>query len=283
MVRNARPKCTLMSPESDHMAGTKLASVPDAYKVDGFVACSKFLKGFQLKEGDEVIVHPDMATLQQACDEVGWDEDKEKYLVSLNPQDVGTVGKGDWLGAGRRVHWADGHWWSFPMQVLAVRLASLNSSQRQFMLDGSDEWVLWSKKVEAAPQIGDQSAAEQDVINMTGNITLLASTTKGVRDLQQDCSANIVKEIRNTVEEVLVEVENEKAEALAEDAADAADGTDDELSEDDEEDESEDDEEDDEEEDEDESPTGCKRLKKAKKAASLAYGLYKLANQFATA
>jgi len=274
MVRNSRPKCTLMSPESDHMEGTKMAFVPDAYRVDGFVACSKFLKGFQLKEGDEVIVHPDMATLKQSCDKevVGWDEDKEKYLVSLNPQDVGTVGKCDWMGPGRRVHWADGHWWSFPMEVLAVRLASLNSSQRQLVLDGSDEWVLWSKKVETAPQTVEQKAVESKKVEP-------ASQTVEQKAAEQDGSENIVEEMRNTVEEVLVEIENEKAEASTEDDADSSDGHDDEESEDDEEDEEEDDEEDEEEEDEDGSPGGGKRLKKAKKAASLAYGLY----QFATA
>merc|ERR1712086_421459 len=152
MVRHAPPKCTLLSSKRGSMEGTSATSDPDAYKVDGFVACSKFLKGFQLKEGDQVIVHPDMAALRESCDKTncGWSEDKEEYIISLKPEDVGTVGKRDWLGEGRRVQWCDGHWWSFPMEVLAVRLASLHPSQKQFLQDGFDEWVVWSKKLDTA-------------------------------------------------------------------------------------------------------------------------------------
>jgi len=329
MVRESPPKCTLLSPASGRMEGTNMASVPDAYKVDGFVACSKFLKGFQLKKGDQVIVHPDMATLEQSCDKTncGWSEDKEEYIVSLKPEDVGTVGKCDLLGEGRRVQWCDGHWWSFPMEVLAVRLASLHASQRQFLQDGSDEWVVWSSKVKAASQVveikstlGAQWKKNHDTASSPTPSSLfdiqpridshavgpphnqwcfwptcagavpapqsqLPCSQKGQPPAEAPCAAeqgaseSIVEEIMDTAEVVL-------QEALAEGDADASEGSDDEEPDDDEQYEEEDDEEDEEEEDEDDDdesdglPGGSRKakraLKKAKKAASLAYGLYTL-------
>jgi len=274
MVRNEPPKCTLLSSESAHMEGTKTATVPDTYKVDGFVACSKFLKGFELENGDEVIVHPDMATLKQSCEaNGGWSEDKEEYIVSLSPQDVGTVGKHDWVGEALRVQWRDGHWWSFPQEALAVRLASLPPNRRQFLTDGSDEWVLWSKKVQTVSQ-------EVEIKSTIGG------------------SENIVKETKRTGKEVLQDVENEVAEALAKDA-DAAEGksdaeqggseniieeiklTVDDEEEDEENEENEDDEDDDDDDHEsDGSPGGGRRLNQAKEAAEYAMGFYKFATSF---
>jgi len=246
------------------MEGTSATSDPDAYKVHGLVACSKFLKGFQLKEGDQVIVHPDMAALRESCDKTncGWSEDKEEYIISLKPEDVGTVGKRDWLGEGRRVQWCDGHWWSFPMEVLAVRLASLHPSQKQFLQDGSDEWVVWRKKLDTALQV-------VEINSTSGDQTSAAAEQGGSQD--------IVEEILNITKVVL-------QEALPEDDADASNGGDNDEPDDVEGDEEEDDEED-EEEDEDEDddevdglPRGGRkarrRLKQAKKAASLAYNLY---------
>lgn len=145
--------------------------------------CSKFLKGFQLKPGDEVIVHPDLATLKQSCDESNsnWDADKENYIVSLNPQDVGTVGKCDYLGQGRRVQFCDGHWWSFAPEVLAVRLTSLTSSQRQFLPDSSEQYVVWHLKSKTAPQGASTAVAVASDVATVAAADVASDVTGGVK------------------------------------------------------------------------------------------------------
>jgi len=275
MVRSAPPACTLLSP-AEHMKGSEKTTIMSmSYRVDGFVECSKFLKGFQLKQGDEVVVHPDLASLKQSCDDAacGWDEDKENYIVSLKPQDVGTVGKCDYLGQGRRVQWCDGHWWSFAPEVLAVRLASLNANQKQFLPEGSEEWVVWKTKSKSVLQVPDLAVPLAAAVAPE-----VATTTAGDK----------AGDGLDAVEKAVMEAAKDAGEALVEDAAQAL--VEDEVNDDDsedEDDEDEDSEEDEEEEDEDSDDgsdglPGGRKAKKALKAGKMAYSIGKMAYQFAS-
>jgi len=197
-------QCTLLSRNSNLMKAVKGASGEcpyEAYKIDGFVAGSEFLKGLKLEKGEEVIVYPDMATVKEACDRngVGWSDQKETYIASLKPQDICAVGESDWSGEGIRVFFRDGRWWSFPLEVLAVRLASFQPSRRQFLLEGTKEWVVWSKKVTLVPQKDSTPSFHKNEDGDEEDVPLKRDIPKTQKQKRKDVSKS-TKNLQNVVQ-----------------------------------------------------------------------------------